>query len=468
MVKRTNAVLLAAVMLMGVLFVSPVMATEGNDGNLLTNPGLETIVDGKPDGYAVTKEGDTAAFDLEDDTTKTHGGSAALVLSGSAAADTVTVEKTATLPAGRLDVTAFMNLTAFTDGSGVKLELLSADGATVHATTDWFVKTAYNSGTPMDWRKMMVCYTNAAEAELIIRVTFAGAGSVTLDDFGAVIATEYVRNGDFEGFAGDYKPAGFWYPAEPVWGEGQFASIMMEDNGNHYLFLGGNNGNGKVYYMLGRYIDAYVLNLGGQRCTLKFDYMGNVFGTYASIGADAPGIVYGENKAIGGTGPEWRRGYSMHYAVPATFNNLSLNFGIVSANNTGKIDNISHEPVKNETLTIMETGETVTANFVAYGTDYSLANIRTATVILARYRVSEGNVLSLDGIETGNGTAKKVTIVNARYDGNNPIDVGETPLRALATLDKPTDGAKYVYKAFAWDDIGSLRPQITSEKLTLN
>ncbi|MBE7024772.1 MAG: hypothetical protein E7408_01795 [Ruminococcaceae bacterium] len=439
------------------------MKCSGEDEeNFVENSGMEIFAGGKPDGYAVSKSG-TASFSKETDPAKTHGGSAgALVLSGSRSTDTVTISKPVTLPAGKLDITAFMNLTGLTTGSGVKLELVSANGSTVLASTDWFVKTAYGDGTPMGWRKMMLCYTNAAEANFIVRVTFSGVGEVAIDDFAAYVTTDYVRNGDLEGFAGDYKPAGAWYYKGNSfnWGEEEIASVMMEPDGNHYLSIHAKKFQDtprEIYYNLSI---NNAPELRGRRGVLQFDYVGNRYSTYAYIGASAPPIVWAPGKTIGSTGSVWRRDYSMYYTNPLDASNNSFFFGCASGDDIVKIDNISFG-IAEDKLTVSETDDEVKADLVAFGTDYSAENkYRTLTVILARYRVYGENNFYLDEIETGTDTAEMVAIINSLEEKkDNPTEVGETPLRASAALAKPADGGEYVYKAFVWDDISSICPQ---------
>ena len=480
--KKLSVILLAAVMLAGSLFAMPAMAAVANT---VTNSDMEKVTDNVPDGYEIAKTGTAMVEIVEGEAA--HGGSGkALKITGTAETDTVTVSQPVTLTTGAIDVSAFMHLTSYTNGAGVKLELLSADGATKVGGTDYFTKTHYETvfedaentiPMAMGWRKMMLCLKQQNAGNFILRVTFGGTGSVVVDDIVVQKTSDYVRNGDLEGLAGDYKPAGDWTCSanNSVWNEASFAKVLKEADGNHYLSLGvtGAKANTNVIYTL--YIRSFLNNYGtsGKHCVLQFDYQGSNFGTYAWIngGASAATGMNSDGNVIGATWGVWRRDYSMHFTgntLSSTTGSMSFIFGQKTSGHIGTIDNLSLAVAQNEGITLTEKDGVVTATFTAYGTDYTAEeNYRKGTVILARYKENEDGILTLDNTNVVSDTAKKVNVVGAQNSPYklNPINVGDLPLCATATLEHPTDGEEYVYKAFGWDGFSMLRPQTASKMI---
>ncbi len=395
-----------------------------------------------------------------------HGGSGkALKLENAAAEDVKTVSAFYYAMAGqKMDVTVFMNLTALEAGTdaGVKLEVF--DGTTYKRETSLF--TAVGKG----WRKMMVPVRSLSKAaQLEIRVTFTGKGTVLLDDISAVMTDALFTNGDLEALTSDFAPAGWTCSTAFTGKTADAAAYTAIEDGN--TFAGFRKTNNLVMYKT-------VTLTGGVRYKLQFDFRsaGNSWNAMFSV----RDITSGGTDHITGTYVHLRQTTTetaspwgeqvFYFTAPAT-KDYQFRFGHRAGgeNALAEFDNISLTVVDDpDTLVIydkngvptdeVKVGEDFTVRYTGFGTDYeNEENNRKVHFTVTRY-TEEGNAKLIDTIEISAESAAKLAGPDAANSGDVYLGdlgeklavYGEVPLVLEHTIEVPATG-NYTYKAFAWD-----------------
>lgn len=418
------------------------IALEEQTGELLTNGNL--------DGTTISTNIDSTKAEVVSGAEARDGEGKALKLTNTEA-DTKTVSAYCFAAAGQnVDVSVYMNLTALDEdtASGVLLEVF--DGTNYKRATSTFKVTG------LGWRKMMIpVYSLSKAAQLEIRVTFKGVGTVVLDDFSAIVTDAVFRNGDMEGLTADYTPAD--------WASNQTFVKYSEDEACT-AYTNVENGNTYAGFKTNAtsFINHQVSLKANVRYKLQFDYRAAVSthgAMFYILGFKGAYVFLNAT-----TGTEWAT-QTYYFTVPETkdytcyfgarWNGVVAHFDNISLTVVDEPDTLVIYDKNNTPAKTLEGGETYTVKYTGFGTDYENAEKnRKVQLAVARYDKS-GKEKMMDFLYIDTKSATKIEVVS-----NETITspaAGEVPLVMEYAFTVPENG-NYSYKAFAWDADAPLVP----------
>ncbi len=373
------------------------------------------------------------------------------------------------------------------EAKGAKLSIMSGKGDGLSAVPSYpghneattASKTGYfKDDTYTGWRQMMVYFNGATVYTATVELE--GKATLYIDDFVLRKASYYV-NGDFQGLDSDKTPAG-WLSfkggstsAQPVWAESEeapdtkpFLKEVLSADGKtyeNYAIVHSSMTNGKGAILRQNFTPAANDFVVGKTYRISADYcdpskvkglgvsMADSFTTIASYTTKSSGSW--ENKEV----------YALYSGTSTA---ASVNLHWRGAGDT-KIyfDNAVMSPVE-ENITFTETeneGGEVLVSYRKPGTTFDDAE-KKATLVVAVYR-HDNNGKTLDSIKILEDTAKLVASSAPAYAGTEPA-VGYRPVMidCPISLPTPTGTESYTIKAFAWDGVNTLIPNLNAAEFS--
>ncbi len=512
MSKKSGAILLAVMMLIGALFTAPVSAeTEGPSLDMETWEQEEGKTYQEPIGFDV-KLGEQATVEPVDEPLYGNTSKKMKIVHTQNTKTTVTVHVTLDGASGvNAEYSMYFLLKELSEGEGVRF---SVSARFRDYSTYYFSDATYEK-----WRKMM-CASIGNALSMDMTVTFSGKGILYLDNAEAK-KTIGVMNGDFEGVIGDgmlfgttksdsnvtYDDVewriGGMIDTMPLWpstlinvkpgaaepaGEASYKEYFVETNDNNYILLVNPPSQTTYFRYYGRSNAAGLEDGKSYRLSLRHKGTNN-HGIGVTKSLSIASLPSKTNYSINYAGPsaDWKE---KHFDFVAGFGNdvKQLNFGLsgwrqeASYTEATKvyIDDVRVTEIKDKaSLLKAETGEAIER----------LPRKEKVTLLFEKPLLDTAidTYESLD--EDGKETARKITLIAALYEKNgttkkikdiqfveksgktvvgnafggrdpkHPTEIGFLPAQASFDFEIPETG-DYEIRLMAWNSIGDMTPAV--------
>ncbi len=428
-------------------------------GNRIENGGFENEGSGLPTDIQVSTTGEGAAT-IEK--TTVHDGENALKLSGTNAEDSVTVSIPFPAAFGTpyYDISAFVNSKNF-ESASVKIEVYEYNSL---AVTNRKLTTEAFTNKEDKWRKILLRYTPSASANLELRITFSGIGSVYLDDVAAIGTDEMVVNSDLEGMKSDAQAIhafnnSFGTDTTPF-------TLCCDADGNQYLRIQGQTWAQKLTFTFEK----------GAKYILSFDYRSWQINPQ---GGAKEASDYGAKVGYCGSGQatlpgtlEWRK-MTIYFEGSGTSSEIIFTLRATGDyQNCAEYDNISIKKAdgaesigvynaQGNKISKLTPGETVTAKYNGYGTDYATGNNKNVLLITGLYAVDETGNVKLVKVALSEGKAPAGIYLTTNTLCTASV-AGEPPLTLSSSIQVPNDGQTYQIRLLCVDGLRTLHTYMES------
>lgn len=367
------------------------------------------------------------------------------------------------------EVSAGFTIKELSEGSGLKMSLLSSDNSKI-AETEYFKLT---SATYSFWRTMMAVTTADLTNGAKLVFEFSGKGTAYIDNIN-VEKVKYYVNGEFEGLTSDGVPAGW----------------QVYSGSNPSLFITNPQDTTSAGIRLkesenGNYVWSYnCTRLYSIRQNISKEYLslGNVYSVTASHKSTANGLGFYTAEGIAlpqtsgdGTHATWTRASaewkdSTIYMLYETAGTFLVAFRPHNAGDLNwYLDNVRMEKVVEGTYFTDENGAELenikagTVNVKYIKPEKNFVSPAVKTVLFALYQLNNG-VKNLSKVILGKDISGSMTIPNDVPASNYDI-IGAVPLQAYGSFNVPNDYENYEISVFVWNSAEGIIP--TNEKVTL-